>query len=456
MLPSLTAAFLLGLFCGSSIAYFPLVLCGFLAGAAVWLTLLEQSGRLASRQALLLYGALLAGLCYWTIAAPFVHTDRAILDPRKNLPVDIVGRIIAPVQHGPGRQTALLEYQNGGSTTRRMRLVWRDPGASLRYGDRIAFRTKLHAPAGSLNPGGFDYAVYLERQGIDSMGTVVGDGAVRIVESGSETWRWCAGNRIDQWRAKIRSAAVATLNQPALGLFLGIIIGERGYLRQDLQEWFMATGTVHLLSISGSHLGLVALVVFWMVRRTALSLPSGPLLELSRVITPTRVAILVTWPIVGLYAWVAGAELATIRSLVMITLALAGLWLGHERPLYHAIAAAALLIVLHNPSALFDISFQLSFVSVFVLIQTVHWMEFVDKDTVQQERTLGRSLARYGRDAFVMSGAVTVATLPLVALYFNQVPWMGIVTNLLAVPFTGALLVPLGLLDAAWTVMTGG
>jgi len=54
-----------------------------------------------------------------------------------------------------------------------------------------------------------------------------------------------------------------------------------------------------------------------------------------------------------------------------------------------------------------------------------------------------------------MSGVVTVATLPLVALYFNQVPWLGVVTNLLAVPFTGALLVPIGLLSAAWTVIVG-
>ena len=455
MLPSLTAAFLVGLFCGSQVPFFPIVLFGMLAGLAVGVVWFEQAGYLDPRRAVWLYGALLAGVLYWTLAAPSVHSNRTDIDPRTNLPVDIVGRVVAPVQHGPGRQTALVTYHDAGGTTRILRFVWREPGETLHYGDRIAFRARLRSPAGSMNPGGFDYAAYVERQGIESIAAVTGEGAVRVMESGAETWRWFAGNRIDHWRAKIRAAAVATLSQPALGIFLGIIIGERGYLQQDLQEWFMATGTVHLLSISGSHLGLVAMVVFWIVRRAALRLPPRWLLELSRVITPSRVAILVTWPIVALYAWVAGAELATMRSLIMITLALAGLWLGHERPLYHAMAAAAMVIVLHNPSALYDISFQLSFLSVFMLIHTAHWMESGNKETLQDEPTLLRSIVRYGREALVMSGAVTLATLPLVALYFNQVPWMGVVTNLLAVPFTGALLVPIGLLAAAWTVIAG-
>ncbi len=217
----------------------------------------------------------------------------------------------------------------------------------------------------------------------------------------------------------------------------------------------MATGTVHLLSISGSHLGLVALVVFGISKQVIVRFPPRLLLELSRVITPTKIAILATWPVVALYAVLAGAELATIRSLAMITLALAALWLGQERRAQHAMAAAALVILLHDPRALFDISFQLSFLSVFMIIRTAQWLESRNGETVIAERTRAQTVARYGRDAFVMSGAVTLATLPVVAVYFNQVPWMGIVTNLLAVPFTGILLVPLGLLAAAWTVVVG-
>jgi competence protein ComEC len=253
----------------------------------------------------------------------------------------------------------------------------------------------------------------------------------------------------------IQEAAVHTLPQPALGLFLGIIIGERGYIQPELEEWFMATGTIHLLSISGSHLGLVSLVVFWLVKQSILKLPAAILVELSRRITPSRIAILLTWPAVAFYAWLAGAELATIRSLTMITLALVTLWLGYERRLHHAIAAAALLIVLHDPRDLFDISFQLSFLSVFTMIQTAEWVRQWKGEPTSEKGTIASTVAEYSRDAVVMSGAVTLATLPVVALYFNQVSWMGLVTNLAAIPFTGFVLVPTGLLASLWTVLTG-
>ncbi|MBI3357340.1 MAG: ComEC family competence protein, partial [Nitrospirae bacterium] len=453
MLPSLTVAFLFGLLCGSQIPFFPIALSSLLGIVAIGLSLLERVTLLEGRHTLFLYLFLLSGVLYWSTATPPPFSHQPPPNRRDILQIEMTGRIVAPVQHGPGRQTVLIEADEAIQESRRVRLVWREPGGTLHQGDRIVFRAKVHPPIGSLNPGGFDYAAYLDRQGIDLVATVTGSDAVQLLESGAGSWRWVAWNQIDHWREVIRDAALHTLHQPALGIFLGIVIGERGYLHPELQEWFMVTGTAHLLSISGSHLGLVALVIFWLVKRIVLRLPSTLLLALSRTITPSRVAMLLTWPTVALYAWLAGAELATIRSLVMISLALIALWLGHERHLYHAIAVAALIIVLHDPRAIFDISFQLSFLSVLIIIQTAWWLRRRNEGTAYCERSFTRTVARYGRDALLMSGAVTLATLPLVAVYFNQVPWMGILTNLIAIPYTGIILVPLGLIAGVWAVV---
>ena len=135
----------------------------------------------------------------------------------------------------------------------------------------------------------------------------------------------------------------------------------------------MATGTVHLLSISGSHLGLVALLIFAVVRGVTLWLPANWLLALSRRITPTRLAAVSTFLPVAGYACLAGAELATMRSLLMMTVGLSAIWLGQERRLFHALSAAAVGILLHDPQAVFDISFQLSFVSVFAIAGWLSW-----------------------------------------------------------------------------------
>ena len=217
----------------------------------------------------------------------------------------------------------------------------------------------------------------------------------------------------------------------------------------------MTTGTVHLLSISGSHLSLIAIVVFWGVRRGLTSMPASTLLSLSRFITPTRVAILGTWLVVTFYALLAGAELATMRAWVMICMAFATLWIGSDRHLLHALAGAAFLILLHDPHAIGDISFQLSFLSVLAIIWVVApSVRLPDSEEPVETRWWG-SWRRLVREAMVLGAAVTFMTIPLVAWYFNQVPWMGLATNFVAVPFTGFILVPLGLLSALAS-LTGG
>jgi len=455
MLPSLTAAFFLGLLCGAELSFFPLSVIVLLAGIAVGFSLLERVGHIDSSSVLLLYVSLLSGVVYWSLTTPTAKSPQMSPPLHEAVQTSVVGRIIAPVQCSMGRQTILLQTDGSGSESRHIRLVWRDPSITLHHGDRISFRGKLHRPRGSLNPGGFDYAAYMERQGIDFLTTVTGAQAVTLLDAETHIGLWRVWNRIDHWRATIRAAAVNTLGQPTRGLFLGMIIGERGYLEQELQDWFMVTGTVHLLSISGSHLGLVAIVVFWVVKRLILGLPSILLLTLSRIVTPSKIAILLAWPAVALYALLAGAELATVRSLVMITLAMIAMWLGHERHLGHAMAVALLAILWHDPRAVFDISFQLSFLSVLAMVRMIVITESWNADAAGADSQLRYCFMRHALVALSMSGAVTVATLPMVAFYFNQVPWMGIITNLIAVPFTGIILVPLGLLAALWTIMTG-
>lgn len=455
MLPSLTIAFFLGLVAGSQLPFFPLTLFTLLTIVALGFSIAERVGYLDTHVALILYASLLSGIAYWSVTTPPPHPYPSSSDVYDGLSTTITGQVVAPVQYGIERQTMLVEADSLTMSPSRIRVVWRAPGITLHQGDRIRFQGTLHRPRGFLNPGGFDYATYLEQHGIDLVTTVNGPHAMTRIET-PLTGRWGFWSRIDHWRATIREAAVRSLRQPALGIFLGMIIGERGYLEPEMQEWFMLTGTVHLLSISGSHLGLVAVVCFWAVKRAILWLPSTFLLAISRKITPSKVAILVTWPAVVLYALLAGAELATIRSLIMITLGMMAIWLGHERHLGHAMAAALLIIVLHDPRAIFDLSFQLSFLSVLAIIGMILHTQ---REGVEDADLTGSPPYRvwtYVYGALVMSAVVTLVTLPFVAFYFNQVPWMGIMTNLVAVPFTGMVLVPLGLLVALWTITAGG
>jgi competence protein ComEC len=458
MLPSLTVAFIAGLLVGSQIPYFPLSASVLLLLAALGAFVLERLNRFSVRQATWLYGALLVGVVYWAMAVNLAAHD-PMVDHSSDALIEVTGRIVAPVQQAPDRLVMIIRSDNpvtASGTSRHVRLTWRTPERVFFQGDRIHFQAMLRRPSGSLNPGGFDYAAYLERQGIDAIATVTGSEAVQFLESGQAHAWWAIWNQFDQWRSGIRFAALQTLSQPALGLYVGIIIGDRGYLDPDLRDQFMATGTVHLLSISGSHLGLVALVIFAVVRWAMILMPANWLLTLSRRITPTRIAAVCTLLPVAGYAFLAGAELATMRSLLMVAVGLSAIWLGQERRLFHALSAAAVGILLHDPQALFDISFQLSFLSVIAIAGWLSWPTVADVEELSRESAFLRTCVRWGRESVVMSGVVTLVTVPLVAYYFNQLPWLGLFTNVVAVPVMGILLVPIGLSAGIWQIVVGG
>jgi competence protein ComEC len=461
MLPSLTVAFITGLLVGSQIPYFPLVTSFLLLLVGLGAVALEQFNRVSVPKVTWHYGILLVGVLYWLVVVNLTAHAPIAEDP-SDATIEVTGRIVAPVQQAPDRLVMIIRSDNpvdASAPSRHVRLTWRTPERVFFQGDRVGFRAIVRRPSGSLNPGGFSYGVYLERQGIDAIATVTGPNAVQFLESGYAHAWWAIWTLFDQWRGNIRLAAVQTLSQPALGLYTGIIIGDRGYLDPELRDQFMTTGTVHLLSISGSHLGLVALLIFSLVRWATILLPSDWLLAMSRKITPTRIAALCTLIPVAGYACLAGAELATIRSLLMVTVGLSAIWLGQERRLFHALSAAAVVILLHDPQALFDISFQLSFLSVIAMAGWLSRQTVVDQEELLNESSKPsyvRTCIRWGRDSIVMSGVVTLMTLPLVAYYFYQLPWLGLFTNVVAVPLMGILLVPIGLVSAVWEIAIGG
>ncbi|TAJ07136.1 MAG: DNA internalization-related competence protein ComEC/Rec2 [Nitrospirae bacterium] len=460
MLAQITIAFLVGLLVGSGFPFTPFLCIGFLLLTAIVLVGLERSGWLHSRHSSMLYAGLLVGLLYWTVFA-WLSTPVSLHRLAGNAPLPITGRITEPVHYAPGRASFHLTVsQLGNAPADRhrdgtLRITWREPGRDLKQGDLVTLTARIHPPSGQVNPGGFDYATYLIRHGVDATASVSGPDAVRWLGSTNGLTRWALWRTVDEWRDRIRNAAVASLRDPARGIYLGIIVGQPGYLTAEVRDAFMATGTVHILSISGSHLGLVGLLSFFLIRHTCRRLPAQWLLGLSRHITSTRIAALGTVIPVTIYALLAGAEVATVRSWIMIVVFLLSVWLGRQEHLLLSLACAAFLIALHDPRALYDISFQLSYCSVLAIALVIRRPSDESGEHLPPSRSIRKRLEDWLTTYAWITGGITLATLPLVAYHFNQVAWLGLVANLVVVPLAGLLLVPLGLGSALWVAATG-
>lgn len=465
MLPFVTGWFLLGLFGGSYVAVFPLSILAALLLLALGLLVAERRATLTAQQGTIAYVAVAAGLVYWPLVTLWVSPT--LPWPDADSPVAVQGRIVEPVQILEDRVRLVVDVLPTPMSTPdgparvgrvRVRVTWRMPDRAVYEGDRIAVAARWHPPRGTHNDGGFDYGEYLLRQGIVAVGTVSGPEAVRVLASGQESWRWALWTQLDRWRQQIARAAATSLDAPLAGMFLGLVTGDQGTIDPSMREAFVATGTVHILSISGSHLGLLAVVTFFTVRLICRWLPVSVLLQLNRVsLTPTRLAAAVTIPLVALYALLAGAEVATVRALTMLGLWIVALWIGRPRVLLPVLCASALLTLLADPQALYDVSFQLSYGSVLALAWALDVQAGSDSESetdVPIDRTRWDSMWEQGRQALWLSLVVTTATIPIVAMQFHQLPWISPLANLVLLPFS-AVLVPFCLASASWTVVTG-
>lgn len=448
-------AFLLGLLSGSYLSFVPLTVVFILVLLAGALTWCERKALLSRVSGLILYAGLVLGLGYWFLGD--WNTDAAELTSYVGSgEVTLSGTVVTPVVHGRDRRTMVVAVQwvQQADTRGRLRLTWREPDADVFRGDTMTVRTRLRRPFGTRNPGGFDYGAYLRARGIHVVATVKGPNRVRVHPPEAfdvGPWVW---HRIDQWRNQVRQAVTATLQQPALGLFLGTIVGEQRNVPADVRDDFVTTGTVHIISISGSHLGLLAFLSFFVVKGMIRLLPAFWLEKVSCILLPRQLAVLVTIPLVIFYTLLSGSHDATVRSLIMILFYCWAAWIGHARHLVIPLALAALFATLADPMAIYDLSCQFSYMAVLAIALVLQWNERDARDDHVSHAVLAK-LKNRGKPYVLITLAVTVATLPLVAYYFNQVAWFGVFANAVVVPFVGFLVVPLGL-GASVLVLLGG
>ncbi len=439
----LALALAIGVALGTLTERFPLSAC-VLALAVVAVTFLARHAVPRALAFVPVHWLVMVVAMVYTVALP-----RPAATPRLvGEPVTVEAVLDGPVRHMPdwasvtASDVRLVQRPASTLVPGRLRLTGPPEAfAGLRYGDQVRVDAPFRPPHGFRNPGLFDYGRWLEGQGVVAVATVKPGAIARIGHRASAIL-----DPIYEWRERIRVAALASLPADTAPFFLAMITGETGYLTVDLRERFMASGTVHLLSISGSHLGLIAVVVFFVVRRAVLLLPERLLVRLTLYVMPSQIAAVATAIPVTFYALLAGGQVATIRALVMILVYLVAVIIHRQDDLFNALAFAAILILAWDPRALTDVSFQLSFLSVWCIALGLEWWSTQaaaedDPHTSRWPRRLRSKTAVL----LITSVAAGAGTAPLVAYHFNQVNWVGVASNPIAIPLAGVLVVPLGL-----------
>ncbi len=367
-----------------------------------------------------LFACLLIGFS-WTFWAAFTHLSERLPVKQAGKDIQIQGRVIGlpKIDERKVRFDFVLQDRKN-NLPEKVRLSWYYPKTTLKTGQVWRFTVRLKPPHGNLNPGGFDYEQWLFVQNIGATGYVRNKPEPVLITQKRAGWQG-----VDAWREKIaRQLDNYSTTIEFFGLIKALIIGDKSSISQAQWQVLRKTGTVHLMAISGLHIGLIAGIIFFVVLK--IWLRTGVLRWL-----PAKIAALAAISVAILYSSLAGFAVPTQRALIMLSVMMLAIFAGRQVRSFHALSLALLVVLIYDPLAVLNAGFWLSFGAVTMII-------FV----------LGGRLRKpgYWQAAVKINLATAIGLSPLLLLFFQQTSLVAPIANLLAVPIIGLIIVPLSLL----------
>lgn len=293
----------------------------------------------------------------------------------------------------------------------------KDSSLQVTYGSQIIFKKSLQEIKNSGNPGGFDYKRYSLFQGITHQ-----------VYLKPDEFEVLSGKKENPFRKFIYTSREKVLNilrtnikgDKELGLAEALLIGYKDDLEQSLVQSYTNTGVVHIIAISGLHLGLI----YWLL---ALLLKPLKKRRKTRWLSPVLI-ITGLW----LFSLLAGAQPSILRSALMFTCIVLGESLSRKTSIYNTMAVSAFILLCINPYWLWDVGFQLSYAAVLSIIifmrPVYNWFYIKNK------------LLDFIWKLNAVTIAAQILTVPLSIYHFHQFPNLFLLTNFLAVPLSSAIL----------------
>ena len=309
--------------------------------------------------------------------------------------------------------------------------------APVFQGQRVLLSTRLRPERAADNPGQWDSSEYRRRRALLFNGSV--DPRRLVVLSPPERWRvWL---RDVQQRLASRTRELAP-SREAASLYLTLAAGLRADLGTELENRFALSGLAHVLSVSGLHVAILALLTLKLLRLVVVRLWRGSQRHDTR-----RIAAPASIPLVWAYVVFTGSQPPAVRSAVMSTTFLLGMaiWQRSDALNSLALASAALLIV--DPSSAADLSLQLSFVAVLSLVLLAPairgWVKIPEANPQLEDGwrlRLHRGVDQ-AIETLCASAAVTATGAPLIAASFHRVSFAGLISNVVCLPLCGLLTV---------------
>ncbi|PWG06616.1 ComEC/Rec2 family competence protein [Polaribacter aquimarinus] len=287
----------------------------------------------------------------------------------------------------------------------------------LKVDDRITLKSTFKKLIPPLNPNQFNYKSYLAKQGIYHQIFTKNNFFLKLSSSRSSLFGFSS-----KLRFKIqKSLKRYYFKDEELAVINALLLGQRQDISKELITNYQNAGAIHILAVSGLHVGVILLILAFVFKPLE-RVKNGKFLK-------TFIIILLLW----MFAFVAGLSASVVRAVTMFSFVAIGMSFRQKNVVAFSFISSMFFLLLINPMFLFDVGFQLSYLAVLGILWT--------QPKIYAIYNPKNKIVDFFWKLFTVSIAAQVGILPLSIYYFQQFPGLFLMSNLVIIPFLGAILV---------------
>lgn len=299
----------------------------------------------------------------------------------------------------------------------------------LNYGDNIIFKNTLKEVQAPQNPDEFDYRKYLFNGGIRYQAYLKSNNWSILLESsktGLQSWAlWMRQYLLDELQNH-------NLKDAEYSVAAAMLLGVRNLLSPELQQAFSGAGAMHILCVSGLHVGIIFMIL------------NSLFVFLERMKRGKYMKAIIIISSIWLYALITGLSPSVVRAATMFSFISIGQNIGRQVNIYNSLAASAFVLLALKPFLILDVGFQLSYAAVIAIVAL--------QKPIQNLWTPNQFWLFKGWQLITVSLAAQIGTAPLALYYFHSFPNYFILTNLIVIPAAFAIFITgIGVLAFSWT-----
>lgn len=287
---------------------------------------------------------------------------------------------------------------------------------TLHAGDEIWLNAAIYQIPKAFNPYQFDYSSYLEKQNVFHQ-IYTRENEIKIIQTHKTIAFY-----IESLRKNLSNSFTIHQFEPQTKAIIdALILGQRLELDKETVADYSNAGVIHILAISGLHISIIYFFIVFLLK------------PLKRIRFGSEIQLVLVLAILWLFALLTGLPASVTRAVTLFSFISIGNYFNQPKAIYNALAISAFLILLVKPNAIFDIGFQLSYAAV---LSIVLFQPFYKKFYFSENK-----IAVYFTDTVLVSLAAQIGVLPLSLYYFNQLPLLFLLANLVIIPLSSLVLI---------------